>query len=173
MDSDKDMIGDINSIFRDSAFRLIETCVFRKTTPVPAANPAQDKILPPAHTNPMKIRKHITALIGGIAGIANGLFGAGGGTILVPALERFIPLETHKAHATTLAVMLPLSIVSAIIYTAGANVEIKWQAVIFVSVGGVVGGVIGAKILKKITAAWLNILFGLFLAAGAVRMLTL
>ena len=126
-----------------------------------------------AQTTPMKIQKMKTAIIGTISGVVNGLFGAGGGTILVPGLERFIPLETHKAHATALAVMLPLSVVSAIIYTAAAEVDIKWTAVLFVSLGGVIGGVIGAKVLKKLSAAWLNILFGLFLAAGAIRMLTL
>ncbi|MCL2604229.1 MAG: sulfite exporter TauE/SafE family protein [Defluviitaleaceae bacterium] len=121
----------------------------------------------------MKPRKHISALIGTIAGAANGLFGAGGGSILVPGLEKFIPLETHKAHATALAVMLPLSVVSAVIYTVSSNVEIEWLTVLYVSGGGVIGGVIGAKLLKKLSAAWLNILFGLFLAAGAIRMLTL
>ena len=121
----------------------------------------------------MKTRKHIAAIIGVIAGIANGIFGSGGGSILVPGLEKFIPLETHKAHATALAVMLPLSIVSAVIYTFSANVEVEWLTVLYVSLGGVAGGVIGAKLLNKLSAAWLNILFGLFLAAGAIRMLTL
>ena len=108
-----------------------------------------------------------------IAGAANGLFGAGGGSILVPGLERFFPLETHKAHATALAVMFPLSVVSAVIYTISTNVEVAWLTVLYVSIGGVTGGVIGAKLLKKLSAAWLNILFGLFLAAGAIRILTL
>jgi hypothetical protein len=120
----------------------------------------------------MKIKRHITAVIGMVAGVANGLFGAGGGTILVPGLEKFIPLETRKAHATALAVMLPLSVISAVIYTVSSNVEVKWLSVLFVSVGGVAGGIIGAKLLNKLSGAWLNILFGLFLAAGAIRMLT-
>jgi hypothetical protein len=121
----------------------------------------------------MKIQKHITAVIGWVAGIANGLFGAGGGSILVPALERFIPLKTHKAHATALAVMFPLSVVSVVVYTLSGKIDVNWLTVLYVSTGGVVGGVIGAKLLKKISAPWLNILFGLFLAAGAIRMLTL
>jgi len=104
-----------------------------------------------------------------LVGLANGLFGAGGGTILVPALERFKPLETRKAHATALAVILPLSIISALIYVWG--VEVDWPAVGLVSAGGVVGGIIGARLLSKISAGWLNMLFGLFLAVGAVRML--
>jgi len=104
-----------------------------------------------------------------LVGLANGLFGAGGGTVLVPALEKFKPLETHKAHASALAVILPLSVVSAVVYVWGVDVD--WPAVAFVSMGGVVGGVVGAKLLKKISAGWLNMLFGLFLAAGAIRML--
>ncbi|MCL2840830.1 MAG: sulfite exporter TauE/SafE family protein [Defluviitaleaceae bacterium] len=116
----------------------------------------------------MKKRKLIIP-IGIVVGIANGLFGAGGGTLLVPALEKFIKLETHKSHATALSVMLPLSIISAFIYIWGIDVD--WKTVALVSSGGVVGGVIGAKWLKKIEAAWLNILFGAFLAIGATRML--
>lgn len=108
-------------------------------------------------------------LIGLAVGFTNGIFGAGGGSILVPALEKFIKFETHKAHATALAVILPLSVVSALIYTWGVDVD--WRAVLFVSAGGVVGGVLGAKVLKKLSGAWLNMLFGAFLAVGAVRML--
>jgi uncharacterized membrane protein YfcA len=107
--------------------------------------------------------------IGLVVGIANGLFGAGGGTLLVPALQKFLKLDTHKSHATALAVILPLSVVSAIIYIWG--VDVNWWAVLFVSAGGVVGGVIGAKLLKKLAAWWVNIIFGVFLAIGAVRML--
>jgi len=108
-------------------------------------------------------------LIGVVVGIANGLFGAGGGTLLVPALEKFGKLETHKAHATALAVMLPLSVVSTIVYIWG--VDVNWTAVLFVSLGGVVGGIVGAKLLNRLSAGWLNMLFGLFLIAGATRML--
>jgi len=110
-----------------------------------------------------------TILTGLITGLANGLFGAGGGTVLVPVLERFKPLETHKAHATALAVILPLSVISALVYVWGIDVD--WLAVGFVSIGGVVGGLIGAKLLRKLSACWLNILFGLFMAVGAIRML--
>jgi len=104
-----------------------------------------------------------------LVGLANGLFGAGGGTVLVPALERFKPLETRKAHATALAVILPLCVVSAIVYVWGVDVD--WPAVGLVSAGGVVGGLLGAKLLSKISPGWLNMLFGLFLTVGAIRML--
>ena len=119
--------------------------------------------------HPTYMKKKWTLPIGIIVGLANGLFGAGGGTVLVPALEKFKPLETHKAHATALAVILPLSVVSAVVYVWG--VDVNWPAVGFVSAGGIVGGIVGAKLLNKISAGWLNMIFGLFLAAGAVRML--
>jgi len=113
--------------------------------------------------------KKWTLPIGLLVGLANGFFGAGGGSVLVPALEKFKPLETHKAHATALAVILPLSVVSAVVYVWG--VDVNWPAVAYVSAGGVVGGVVGAKVLSRISAGWLNMIFGLFLAVGAVRML--
>ena len=130
-------------------------------------NDARYTISYTAHHTYMK--KKWTLPVGIIVGLANGLFGAGGGTVLVPALEKFKPLETHKAHATALAVILPLSVISAVIYVWG--VEVNWPAVGFVSAGGVVGGVIGARLLSKLSAGWLNMIFGLFLAAGAIRML--
>jgi len=111
----------------------------------------------------------LTWIIGIVIGFANGLFGAGGGSLLVPALEKFKRYETHKAHATTVAVILPLSVLSAVVYTKGVDVD--WHAVLWVSAGGVAGGLVGAKLLSKIAGKWLNILFGLFLATGAVRML--
>ena len=124
------------------------------------------------HTKRMeniKGKNKLSKLIGIIAGVANGLFGAGGGIILVPALEKFLQLETRKAHATTVAIILPLTIVSAAIYIWG--VDVNWTAVMFVAAGGICGGVIGAKLLNKLSGYWLNLLFGLFLAAGAIRML--
>lgn len=115
----------------------------------------------------MKNKKIIP--IGLVVGLANGLFGAGGGTLLVPALQKFLNLETKKSHATALAVILPLSVISAGIYIWG--VDIDWKIVALVSAGGVCGGVIGAKLLSKLAAWWINILFGVMLAGGAVRML--
>jgi len=110
-----------------------------------------------------------TTITGIVVGIANGLFGAGGGVLLVPALQKFFKLETKKSHATALAVIAPLSVISAAVYIWGVDVD--WKAVLFVTLGGVPGGIVGAKLLNKLAGWWLNILFGAFLAVGAVRML--
>ncbi|MDR0863198.1 MAG: TSUP family transporter, partial [Oscillospiraceae bacterium] len=53
------------------------------------------------------------AVAGALAGAANGLFGAGGGIFLVPLFTRWAKLEDKRAYATSVAVILPLSIVSA------------------------------------------------------------
>ena len=113
-------------------------------------------------------KKLIQIPVGIVVGIANGLFGAGGGTLLVPALEKFNAFETHKAHATALAVMLPLSVLSAFIYVRG--VEVDWTAVICISAGGVAGGWLGANLLNKFSGGMLHKIFGAFLAVAAVRM---
>jgi len=113
--------------------------------------------------------KFTKAVTGVAAGIANGLFGAGGGTLLVPALEKFLHMETHKAHATALAIILPLSLLSVFFYMRSGDTP--WTAVLWISAGGVIGGFIGARLLNKLTAPWLHKLFGLCMAAAAVRMI--
>ena len=63
------------------------------------------------------------AVLGGLAvGFANGFFGAGGGMLAVPVLTFIMGLEEKKAHATALLIILPLSIISSIIY--GKSVSI-------------------------------------------------
>ena len=114
----------------------------------------------------MRIKK---AIIGIVTGIVNGLFGSGGGTIAVPAFERLLNMPTHKSHATVIALILPLSALSAVIYCR--EVDIEWMNVIAVSAGGVVGGYIGAAVLKKISSKWLNKTFGVFMIIAAVRMI--
>lgn len=117
----------------------------------------------------MKNKFAISALIGVVTGFLNGLFGSGGGTIVVPCLEKFLKVEEHKAHATAIAIILPLCIISAIVYLKGGN--IKWLDVIAVSVGGMVGGFIGAKLLSKVSGIWLHRIFGGFMILAAVKMI--
>ena len=62
------------------------------------------------------MKKMMALLIGLVTGFANGLFGSGGGTIAVPAMEKLLKTKTHMAHATAIAIILPLSVLSALIY---------------------------------------------------------
>lgn len=110
----------------------------------------------------------VKALTGLVTGFVNGLFGSGGGTLVVPAMERFLHVQTHQAHATAIAVILPLSVLSLLIYFWQG--EMAWQVALWASGGGIIGGRIGAKLLERISGIWLHRIFGLFLLAAAVRM---
>lgn len=107
-------------------------------------------------------------IIGIATGFANGLFGSGGGTILVPAMEKFLGLEEHKAHATAISIILPLSLISLGVYWWGEN--ILWQTALFGGVGGVFGSFIGAKLLGKLSGVWLHRIFGGFMILAGIRM---
>lgn len=107
--------------------------------------------------------------IGIITGFANGLFGAGGGTIVVPSMERLLDVEEHKAHATAISIILPLSLLSLVIYCW--KTDVVWNIALWASLGGIVGGYIGARLLAKISGIWLHRIFGLFMMVAAVRMI--
>ena len=107
--------------------------------------------------------------IGFITGIINGLFGSGGGTIIVPALVFLIGMEDFKAHATAISIILPLSIISTLIYFK-SNI-IKFDIGFIVVIGGIIGSFIGAKFLKKIPNLVLRKIFGTIIIITALRMI--
>jgi len=109
--------------------------------------------------------------IGIITGFANGLFGSGGGTIVVPAMERFLGVEEHKAHATAISVILPLSVLSLLIYLWKTGLGEVWEIALWASAGGLAGGVVGAKLLRRVSGIWLHRIFGGFMIAAAVRLI--
>lgn len=110
-----------------------------------------------------------SVIIGLFAGLCNGFFGAGGGTILVPSMEKFLNTPEHKAHATAIAIILPLCIISAFLYAYKA--DINWKLILYVSIGGMAGGYVGAKLLAKIPKKWLHIIFGAFMIISGVKMI--
>ncbi len=107
-------------------------------------------------------------LAGIISGLVNGIFGAGGGMTAVPALEKLADMPAKRAHASAICVILPLSIVTALVYAVNSNVE--WSILPFVAPAFFVGGILGAGILGKINTLWLNRLFSLLMAVAAVWM---
>ena len=115
------------------------------------------------------MEKFKVAILGLVTGLANGLFGSGGGTLVVPGMQKFLGVEQHKAHATAIAIILPLTIISIFIYFKG--VETDWQMIIWISAGGVVGGFIGAKLLNRVSGTMLHKIFGGFMIAAAVKMI--
>ena len=107
--------------------------------------------------------------IGLVTGITNGLFGSGGGTLVVPALVLFLGVEDYKAHATAISIILPLSIISTIIYIKKSTIE--FEIAIIVALGGVLGSFLGAKLLKKIPTPVLRKIFGSIIIITSIRMI--
>lgn len=97
------------------------------------------------------------------------MFGSGGGIILVPVLEKFLNFEEHKAHATAISIILPISIISMFLYLNG--IKINYAQVIVIILGGLIGGFLGAKFLKKIPSRALHIIFGIFMLIASWRMI--
>lgn len=105
--------------------------------------------------------------IGASAGIVNGLFGAGGGLLLVPLFISLCKLPAKSAFATSLCVTLPLSIVSLTVYFFRGSVDIVTALPYLL--GGIGGGVIGGLLMKKLDPKWLRLLLAGFLIYGGVK----
>ena len=107
-------------------------------------------------------------IIGIVTGFFNGLFGSGGGTIVVPAMVLLLNVNEQQSHATAIAVILPLSIISSFIYSK--NNYTDWKLTLIVACGGMIGGYIGANILNRFSANALRKIFGISMLAAAIRM---
>ena len=108
-------------------------------------------------------------LIGFGTGILNGIFGAGGGSVLVPLSEKLLKKESHTAHAEAIPVILLMSCVSSVVYLRAGYFDFKvW---LLVSAGGMAGGFVGAKLLKKTPKKWLKIGFGAVICITAAKMI--
>ena len=104
---------------------------------------------------------------GALAGIANGLFGSGGGLFLVPLFIGWLHMEQKKAFATSVAVILPLSLASFVVFLlrGGMDWGLAWPYLL----GGVAGGLLSGLFFKKNQVIWLRRAFGLLILYGGVK----
>lgn len=109
-----------------------------------------------------------TALIGFIAGLVNGIFGSGGGTLLVPYLVFLMGIEDHKAHATAISIILPLSLISSFVYFKYDVVDLALT--LKVAIGSVLGALCGSCLLNRFSINALRKIFGVFMILAAIRM---
>lgn len=100
--------------------------------------------------------------IGLVAGILSGLFGIGGGIIIVPALVFILSFSQHKAQGTSLAaLLLPVAILGVMNYWKEKNVEIN--AATGIAVGLFVGAFIGSRVATDLEPAVMRKVFASFL----------
>lgn len=110
-------------------------------------------------------------IIGGLSGLANGFFGAGGGMILVPLFIKWLNFKDTEALSTSVSVILPLSIVSTFIYVKNGSFDLNLATPFLI--GGFIGGVIAGLIFKKMPMVWLKRGLGLVIIYGGIRSLFL
>lgn len=108
-------------------------------------------------------------LAGALAGLTNGLFGAGGGMVAVPALTGICGLEEKDAHASAISIILPLSAVSGAIYAINGNVD--YTALIFTAPALTLGSFLGAKLLSRLPVKWVECIFNAIMLATGIWML--
>lgn len=105
--------------------------------------------------------------VGALAGLANGFFGSGGGLFIVPLLISWLGVKEKSAFATSVAIILPLSIVSVYIYQSKNG--IPWSDAWPYLFGGLAGGLISGRIYRKVSLRFLHGIFGALLLYGGVK----
>lgn len=112
----------------------------------------------------------VLVAIGIVAGVLSGLFGVGGGVIVVPALMAFLHLDQRRASATSLVAIAPAAVVGAITYAAQG--EVHWLAALALAIGSVVGAPVGARLLRALPLRVLPWIFVGFIAVVLVSLFT-
>ena len=107
-------------------------------------------------------------LCGTFVGILNGFFGGGGGMVCVPLLEKIFDFDNKTSHASTLVVIFPLCIVSSVVYLLTG--EMNYINLLYVSIGTIVGGIVGALLLKKLSGKTVRIIFVIIMLVAGIKM---
>ena len=111
-------------------------------------------------------KKKMQGVVCGCAvGLANSLFGGGGGMLAVPMLTK-IGMQEKNAHATAILLILPISFVSFLFYLFRGLYD--FSVLIPTAIGVSVGGAVGAKLLGKLPVKIVNFLFALLQATAGI-----
>jgi len=108
-------------------------------------------------------------LIGIVAGILSGLFGIGGGVIIIPSLIYFYGMSQHDAQGTSLgALLFPVGLLGFLEYYRNGHVHVK--GAVLIAIGLFAGAYYGAIIANKLPSGTLSKLFAIFLIFIAVKL---
>jgi hypothetical protein len=106
-------------------------------------------------------------LCGAAAGAANGLFGAGGGMLLVPLLTRWTKLSEREAFATSISIIAPMCLVSICVYCQTGS--LAFQTALPYLIGGFFGGLLGGKLFPHVPTWLLRKSLGILILYGGIR----
>ncbi|HEY9697966.1 MAG TPA: TSUP family transporter [Trichocoleus sp.] len=113
-------------------------------------------------------------IVGLVAGIAGGMFGIGGGAIMVPAMVLLMGMDQKFATGTSLAAqVLPIGLLGATVYYRNGNLNIR--DALLIAVGLLFGNLIGALFVNQpfISSALMKKLYGIFLLVIGLRYITI
>ncbi|HET6771146.1 MAG TPA: sulfite exporter TauE/SafE family protein [Actinomycetota bacterium] len=110
-----------------------------------------------------------TVGVGILAGGLSGLFGVGGGILIVPGLVLLLRMKQRVAHATSLAAIIPIAASAVAGYALEGSID--WPAAAWLASGAAVGAVIGARALQRLSDRTLRQAFGGFLLLSALALL--
>ena len=108
-------------------------------------------------------------LVGILIGFVGGLFSSGGGLIAIFCFETLLKKNEKEARALTVFSILPICFVSLLVYRK--NIIIDYKVGIICALGGMIGGYLGSKLLKKISEKKLKVIFIIFLIISGVKLL--
>lgn len=107
--------------------------------------------------------------IGLVAGIASGLLGVGGGIVMVPLLATFAGFAQHRAHATSLAAIVPIAAVGATTFAIAGQIDYPVAGLL--AVGSLVGAPLGARFMARSSEGLLTTMFGILMIGVAIQLL--
>lgn len=107
-------------------------------------------------------------VVGLVGGVLSGMFGVGGGIVMIPLLMMLAGFDQRTASATSLVAIVPTAIAGAATYAAGGRIAVV--AGLLLAAGGILGSYLGALLLKRLPIVWLRWLFVALLLGVAVRM---
>ena len=108
-------------------------------------------------------------IVAGVAGgLLSGLFGVGGGIVMVPIFVFWLGLDTKRAITTSLVAIIPIAVFGAAGYAVGGAVA--WLIGLAVGLGSIAGGQIGARLLPWVPVPGLQVAFALLLGYSAFRL---
>lgn len=111
----------------------------------------------------------IAAFIGIFSGITSGLFGVGGGVVMVPAMVFFLSMDIKRAVGTSLVVIIPTAISGSLKHYQMNNID--WRVALSLIPTAFIGSYAGAWLTKEISAANLKRAFGGLLVFAGARLL--
>ena len=120
-----------------------------------------------AHLEPLVLLGYVGT--GLLMGVLSALVGIGGGVVMVPVLVLGFGFTPHEAQGTSLAVMVPVSLVGAWRHARRGYTD--WRAGLVLGVGGVVGAPLGALLAQAVAEEWLQRIFALLLVYSAVQLI--